>query len=136
MEKGEILLSYDYGNTEDGAIRCDKRQEDAEGGVKSGRTFLHYDFEHLHEYRYDKDEGYGLDISETERFEDIMLEHPCDSRGDCHDEGDSHAHAESGIKIFRYADEWADAEKLCEYDVVDEYRRNYYSEIFKHGGYS
>ncbi len=61
-----------------------------------------------------------------------MLQKPCDRRGHCHYKGHCHTHAESRIDVFRNAYERTDAEKLGEYDVVDQYCAEYYCDIGEH----
>ena len=55
LEKVIVFLSYEYRDTENGAVRRDERKEHAESLIKRLRNLFKNDLDHLHKRSDDKD---------------------------------------------------------------------------------
>ena len=118
-------LCHEDGNAEDGAVRGDEGQEDAEGLVEGRRHLLQNDLHHLHEGSDDEDEGDGLQVFEVVALQETLDEVSHDGSYREH-EGHSGGHAEGSVHFLRHTEEGADSEELREHDIVDEDGREEY----------
>ena len=112
-------LCHEDGNTKDGAVGGDERQEDAESLIQRRRHLLQDNLHHLHEGGDDEDEGNRLKVLEVV-LNQKYLNQIGDDRGYGKHESHSCGHAKGRVHFLRHTEERADSEELREDDVVDE----------------
>lgn len=124
LQEVHVLLDDQDGHAEDGAVGGDKRQEDAQGLIERGGNLLEHYLDHLHEACDDEDVGDGLQVFQMQRHEDIVHDEPGHHGGQKHDEQHGAAHADGRFYIFTDTQERADAQELCQHDIVYQYCPN------------
>ena len=125
-----FLLYQQDGDPQDGAVRRDQRQEDAERLVERRAYFFQDDLDHLYQRGDYQNKNDGLHILDAERDEHVVLDQVGDDRRNGHHERNGGAHAQRRADPVGYAQERADPEKLRQYDVVDEDRTDDNDEVF------
>lgn len=95
----------------------------------SARYFLEYDFDELYQCGDDKDVGYGLEVAYLEWVEHEFLQQIGADGGYGHNEHYRCRHSDGGVGLFRYSEERAYSEELCQHYVVDKYGCDYYKEV-------
>ena len=109
-----VLVHVDDGDAEDGAVRRDEREEDAEGFVEPGHHFLEHRFDELDERRDYQDERERVEVFQSERDEDEVVGEPRHYRREGRDEYDGYAHALRRLKLAGDSEERAAAEEAGE----------------------
>jgi hypothetical protein len=66
----------------------------------------------------------GTQVSEFQRYQQILVNQVTDRRGQGQDEGCCERHAERRFEVARYAHERAQAEEADQHKIVDENRAN------------
>ena len=112
------VLNVQQGHAEDGAVRRDEGQVDAQRLIQRGDGLLQEHLDELHKGGDDEDEHDGLHVHEFQRHEQELVDGPGGRRGDAHDERDGEAHAGGGVDLARAAEERAAAEELREDEVI------------------
>ena len=122
-------VSYEYCDTKDAAVCCDERQEDAKCLVEGRSALLQDNLDHLYEGCNHQDEGYCLQILETERIEHIHLNEI--GHDGCKREHKSHGctHAEGGIHFLADTKEGTNAQELRQDNVINKDRCNEYKYV-------
>ena len=95
-----------------------ERQEDAECLIKSRTYLLENYLDELNESRYDENEYYSLEIFKIIGHEQLRVDGICNSSREQHDEYNGGTHSDCGVELLRHAEERADAEELCENEVL------------------
>ena len=106
-------------DTEHSTVCCDQGKENTQGFIQADHVFLHEHLDQLHEGSDDQDEDDGLQISDALAVQEL-LNRPCNSSCQNHDEGNGNAHARSALTVLGNTKEGADAQELRKGVVVDE----------------
>lgn len=109
LAEGRAALVVQLRDAEDGAVRRDERQEDAERGVQGRHEALQREVDELHERGDHEDERERVDVAEPEGREQQVVEPPRHGRGEGHHEEDRAGHAKGGLDPLRDAKERATA---------------------------
>ena len=112
LQEVVVLLDAEDGHTKHGAVGGDEGEEDAKRLIESRRHFLKHDFDQLYQRGNDQNESDGLQILEAEGVEHVFLYQPGNDGGKCQHKRDSCRHAQRGINLLGYTEEWTDAEEL------------------------
>ena len=94
------FLGHDHeGDTQDGAVRGDKGQENTQCLIKRRTHFLQHNLHHLHEGGDDKDECNRLHELDMQRHQHIILEKICHKCGKSDDEAYGPGHSGRGAQL-------------------------------------
>ena len=124
---GEFVraVSHEDSNTEDAAVRGDKRKEHTESLIQRRRDLLEDDLNHLHERGDDEDEQDRLQEAESEGIKQHLQQVRYDG---CEHKDESHGctHTKGSVDLLADAQERTYTEELTQYDIVNKYRRYEY----------
>ena len=73
-----------------------------------------------------------MDVAETVRREEPVVEAPRHRRGDGHHEDDGTRHADGRVELLRHAEERTATEKAAENEVVHQHRADEYHQVVAH----
>ena len=120
---------YHDSHTEQTAVRRDQWQEHTQCLVQRWRDLLKDNLNHLHEGSNHQDKQDGLQEAQTPCIQELLQEigYQCCQ---CHDKQHSSTHTKRSVDFLTYAQEWTDTQELAQYDIINEYRRDKYQEIY------
>ncbi len=102
----------------DCAVRRDEREVDTEGAEESGTEFFDDHLDELDGTSDDDDEADQAEVGGVD--EDVGIQDPSTDGGDEHDEDGRNTEAKGCFQFGGNAEEWAEAQKHGEGEVIDE----------------
>ena len=125
------FLNVYQNNTQNGAVGGDQGQEHAQSLVQSGDKLLQEHFHNLNQGGNDQNEGNGLHVLQVQCHQN-QVNTIANGRSQGHNEGNSHAHAQSGIDLLGNAHEGADTVELHQNKVLAQKGSNQDAQNFSH----
>lgn len=113
-----VVLNVYKHDAEHRAVRCYQRKIDTKRIIKRGHILLEDYLDELNKSRYDENEYYSLEIFKIIGHEQLRVDGICNSSREQHDEYNGGTHSDCGVELLRHAEERADAEELCENEVL------------------
>lgn len=129
LEDIEVLLDYEDRYAEDRTVGRYQRKKDTKRLIEGRSYLLENDLEELNEERDYEDEDNCLEELESERIEDVVLEHPRDGRRQSDHERYGRSHSERRRGLLRHPEERTDTQELGQHNIVDENRRDDYRDV-------
>ena len=120
---------YHDSHTKQAAVGGNQWQEHAQCLIQSRRDLLQYDLNHLHQSGNHQDEQYSLQETKSPCVEQLLQQIGNQSR-QCHNESYSCTHTQCCANFLTYSQKWANTQELAQYDIINEYRRDKYQEIY------
>ena len=103
-----------HGDAQNGAVGGDQRQVNPQCLIQAGDELFEEDFDQLHQRRDNQDIDHRLQIRQSVRNQNAVVDRPGDGGGQNHHERDRRAHADGGIQLFGHAQKRADAQEFTQ----------------------